>query len=94
MPTQLALLRRVEAEHLNVRQTEAEVKRLLSADAAATPAAPQHLSPALADIQRQLTSNYGTRVQVKRDARGRGSFAIHFGSDEEFNRILDQLRGE
>ena len=35
-----------------------------------------------------------TRVQVRRDARGRGSFAIHFGSDEEFNRILDQLRGE
>ena len=92
-PTQLSLLRRIEAEGLSVRQTEAEVKRLLSPDAKAAPPASTPLSPILSDIQRQLTSSYGTRVQVKRDARGRGTFAIHFGNDEEFNRILEQLHG-
>ena len=94
VPTQLALLRRVEAEHLSVRQTEAEVKRLLSADAGAAATRAPSLSPVLTDIQRQLTSSYGTRVQVKRDARGRGTFAIHFATDDEFNRILEQLHGD
>ena len=89
---QLQLLRRIERDGLSVRQTEAEVKRMLSPAAASR--SPAALSPVLSDIQRQLTSNYGTRVRLKRDAHGRGHFAIHFASDEEFNRILEQLRGE
>ena len=93
VPLQLQLLRKVEREGLSVRHTEAEVKRLLSPPApAAAPA--EALSPVLSDVQRQLAADFGTRVQLKRDPRGRGHFAIHFGSDEEFNRLLAQLRGE
>lgn len=94
IPAQLALLRRIESEGLSVRQAEAEVKRLLSAEPVTAPTSVASLSPVLSDIQRRLASSYGTRVQVKRDARGRGTFAIHFGSDEEFNRILGQLHGD
>ena len=93
-PTQLALLRRIELEGLSVRQTEAEVKRLLSPDASAETGKKPGLSPVLNDIQRQLASAYGTRVRLKRDGRGRGSFTIHFAGDDEFNRVLEQLRGE
>ena len=93
VPLQLQLLRKIEREGLSVRQAEAEVKRLLSPTAAEGTTAAA-LTPVLSDIQRQLAADYGTRVQLKRDGRGRGHFAIHFASDEEFNRLLAQLRGE
>ena len=94
VPLQLRLLGRIQREGLSVRQAEAEVKRLTSAAPASDARAAPGLTPVLADIQRQLASDYGTRVRLKRDAKGSGHFAIHFATDEEFNRILDQLRGE
>ena len=92
---QLALLRQVEREGLSVRQIEAEVKRLTvpTADGTAT-IQRNSLSPVLASIQQELASNYGAKVSLKRQANGKGQFVIHFTDDAEFNRILDQLRGE
>ena len=94
---QLALLRAVEREGLSVRQIEARVKGYGEAKAArdggaGSPAGA--LSPVLRDIQRELSAAYGSKVSLKRQANGRGQVVIHYGSDAEFNRILEQLRGE
>ncbi len=91
---QLALLRSIEREGLSVRQTEAEVKRLSEPSGKTSDAAKPALTPVLSDLQRELSSGFGTRVRLKRDAKGRGTIAIHFGSDDEFNRLVEQLRGE
>ncbi len=91
---QLALLRSIEREGLSVRQTEAEVKRLTAPSGKTPQASSNHLTPVLSDLQRELSSDFGTRVKLKRDAKGRGQIAIHFGSDEEFNRLVEMLRGE
>ena len=93
---QLALLREIEQQGLSVRQTEARVKGLTEPRAAATKeiAAPTKLSPVLADIQRELSANFGARVAIKRDANGRGQIVLHYAGDDDFNRLLDQLRGE
>ena len=89
---QLALLRSIERDGLSVRQTEAEVKRLVAPASTVAPRTTSTLTPVLSDIQRELSSGYGTKVQLKRDDRGRGQIAIHFRSDDEFNRIIEQLR--
>ena len=91
---QLALLRTITREGLSVRQVEAQVKRLTEPKPESDAATAPRLSPVLSDLQRELSSGFGTRVRLKRDPRGRGTVTIHFGDDTEFNRILDQLRGE
>ncbi len=92
---QLAILRNIEREGLNVRQTEAQVKRLTQPAAArATSGATSGLSPVLESIKRELAANYGSKVSLKRQANGKGQIVLHFGSDDEFNRLLNQLRGE
>jgi len=93
---QLTILRQVEREGWNVRQTEEQVKRITQPKATKTtePTGPTGLSPVLADIQRQLAAHYGSKVSLKRQANGKGEFVIQFGSDDEFNRILEKLRGE
>ncbi len=91
---QLALLRSIEREALSVRQTEAEVKRLTTPSGKTADAPVAYLSPVLSDLQRTLSSDFGTRVKLKRDAKGRGTIAIHFASDEEFNRVVEMLRQE
>lgn len=42
-------------------------------------------------IQNDLSSVFGTTVKIKRDQSGKGKFSIPFGSDKEFNAILDVL---
>ena len=92
---QVALLRTIEREGLSVRQTEVQVKRVTHPEANTKQIAQgASLSPVLADIQRELSTNYGSRVQLKREPSGKGQIVLHFKSDDEFNRLLDQLRGE
>ena len=94
---QLALLREIEREGLSVRQTEARVKSLTepkSPRGTKEIAAPTQLSPVLADIQRELSASYGARVAIKRNATGRGQIVLYYAGDDDFNRLLDQLRGE
>jgi len=92
---QVALLRTIEREGLSVRQVEAQVKRVTQPAAkAGSTQNREALSPVLASIQQELSANYGSKVQLRREANGRGRIVLHFASDEEFNRLLDQLRGE
>jgi ParB family chromosome partitioning protein len=93
---QLAILRQVERDGWNVRQTEEQVKRITQPKASSQEKqrGEAGLSPVLSDIQRQLAAHYGSKVSLKRQANGKGEFVIHFGSDNEFNRILEKLRGE
>lgn len=95
---QVDLLHQIEEQGLSVRQTEERVKNILSPKQEADNQTNDHQIPSritavLTDIQKELTGTYGAKVKLKRSDSGKGQFIINFKNDDEFNRILDQLRG-
>ena len=87
-----AVWEQVVARQLSVRQTERLAREAMQPQAAepvaAEPEAVQHERAALEQaVQRVL----GTKVSLRRSARGTGSLTIHFYSDEELEGVLDRL---
>lgn len=90
--------RRVIAEHLSVRQTEA-----LVATGIPTPARPRvrrdpaHSSgpkaPHLLELEQHLHQRFGTAVQIRARTPDRGQFIIDYNSQEEFDRVSSLIRG-
>lgn len=80
---------------LNVRQTEALVRRWRKAkQAAAAPAPPSRVDPQTEALEESLRRSLGTKVTLKRTTRGSGSMTIHFYSDEELEGLLERLAPE
>lgn len=91
---QLTVLSMVIDKGLNVRQTEALVRTWSGKDRLAGAASPLR-DPDEARIEDKLRSALGTRVALRRGARGQGgSLTIQFFSDEQLQGIYDRLVGE
>jgi ParB family chromosome partitioning protein len=89
--SQSAALRAVLQSELNVRQTEALVRRL--SGERRKEAKPRKRSAEEIALEDQLRESLGTRVTLRRGSKG-GSLIIHFYSDEELNTLVDKLLGE
>ena len=83
-----AALQTVLKRDLNVRQTEELVRRL--SGQRRTGAKPSRRSAEETALEDQLRQSLGTRVLLRRGARG-GSIILHFYSDEELNALVDRL---
>jgi ParB family chromosome partitioning protein len=81
-PERLAL--KVVVDGLNVRQTEALVRRSL-----APPRGPA-ADPDLALLERDLSERLGLRVAIRRSGRG-GSVTLRFSRPEQLDRLLRHL---
>ena len=88
---QLDALARVQGERLSVRETERLVQRMTRAPSKRRTAMPD---PALEAVAEALRRELGTKVALRRGARGRGTLTIHFAGDEELNGVLDRLLPE
>lgn len=88
---QLAALEEVLTKGLSVRSTESLVKQLNQPTKSSQVVRSAQLSPAYQEIVDHLSRTLGTRVQMKRSKGGSGALTIPFSSDEDLNRILDQL---
>ena len=88
---QSAALLTILAHELNVRQTEALVRRL-SGERPAPKEKPTP-PPEVADLERRLEDTLGTRVSLNRHSQGRGTVVIHFYSDEELDALIERLLG-
>lgn len=88
--SQAAALQTILTKDLNVRQAEALVKKL-QGKRKTKKSSRRSLSPELLDIQEQLQSNLGTKVNLKQGKSGKGTITIHFYSDEELNSLLDRF---
>ena len=44
------------------------------------------------EIRDDLSEQFGTKVDIKRDTKGKGQFVIKFKNDRDFNRILEILQ--
>ena len=90
----LEVFSQVVAGHLNVRQTERIVREATRAvEPAPVPIAPASdaATHARAALEQSVQRALGTKVSLKRNAKGAGSLTIHFYSDEEFEGVLDRL---
>ncbi|MGE0375502.1 MAG: ParB/RepB/Spo0J family partition protein [Planctomycetaceae bacterium] len=97
-PGQIELCGRIQAESLNVRQTEAAVRTLTSAEPATVPlpqkppAAKPQPSNHVLSLQEHLRSLLGVDVEIKLKSEDRGQIVIPFASKDEFENVLRRLR--
>ena len=73
---------------LNVRQTEALVKKLTGERPPAQPKSEP--TPEVKELESRLRSFFGTKVNLNNGKKG-GSLVIYYYSDEELNTILDKI---
>lgn len=91
---QLKVMNTVIQRNLNVRQTEALVRQMLSpAGETAKPKRPP-LTPHDKDMVRRFESRLGTRVELNRTDEEAGKITIHFYSQEELQAIFSAILGE
>ncbi|MXW52231.1 MAG: ParB/RepB/Spo0J family partition protein [Gammaproteobacteria bacterium] len=92
LPTaeQIAAAQQTVRERLNVRQTEALVRRLLAPDAPpkkqSAPKDPDTLA-----LERRVTERLGAPVTIAHDTKGAGRMTIRYASLDELDGILGHL---
>ena len=91
---QLAIFKKVVAEELSVRKVEELVRN--QQNASKKPDPQQKLlfnkyEEELKGVETKLSSQFGTKIQVKANNDGKGEIKIPFVSVDELNRILDLL---
>lgn len=76
---------------LNVRQTEALVKKLTGERPPSIPK--PAFPPEILELENQLRHFFGTKVNLNKGKKG-GSLVIYYYSDEELNAIIDRILSE
>ncbi|RME75405.1 MAG: ParB/RepB/Spo0J family partition protein, partial [Chloroflexi bacterium] len=93
-PAQQSALETILARGLNVRQTEALVRQMLS-EKDRPPKPPR---PALTPLDKQLVHRFearlGTKVELNRTGEESGKITIHFYSQEELQAIFNAILGD
>lgn len=96
---QIEMCGRVQAESMNVRQTEAAVRAqqngqpdVLPMQPDSQPEAKPQPSNHVLSIQEHLRELLGVKVEIKLKASDRGQIMIPFGSNDEFEEVLRRLR--
>jgi ParB family chromosome partitioning protein len=96
---QVEFCTRILAEGLSVRAVEGLVQdRIVQEDGPALEAADtatakkrRTRSGQVSSLEQELRLALGTRVEIRQASRGRGRIVIHFGSEEEFDRLRSVL---
>lgn len=93
---------RIEQEQLSVRRTEEAVRAVLSGKNESNPAADNTESsarstrreptPHVLSLQDNLRQQLAARVEIRLKKEDAGQIVIHFGSNDDFDRIVGQLR--
>jgi ParB family chromosome partitioning protein len=87
-------------ERWSVRATESYVSNLLKAEedaetgkkvVNATRQKRRQISPQIEAMQQEMRMVFGTKVEIKSSARGRGKITIHFTDADEFERLREIL---
>lgn len=98
---QCELARQIEQEQLSVRRTEDIVREMLKAGTLSLPteaeqsdAPTEKPSPSnhVLSLQEKLRDLLGARIDIRQKKNHSGQIVIHFGSNDDFERIVGQLR--
>ena len=97
---QVRTAKRIMEDRLSVRATEGLVSEMLKSEedvetgrkiANATRQKRRQISPQVEAMQQEMRMLFGTKVEIKSSARGRGKITIHFTDPDEFDRLRDIL---
>jgi len=83
---QLKLLKVITEEGVSVRELEKKVKIINN------PGRKTQLPIKYKEISENLSEDFKTKVEIKRNTRGAGSIVFKFASDQEMNQILTLLK--
>lgn len=96
--SQIAAMNQIIALKLNVRQAEELAARLKAAervdkttDAALAAPAPTRRPADIADLETQFRDALTVKVDLKYNAKGKGTLVLHFNNQEELERLYNQL---
>ncbi|MCA9267720.1 MAG: ParB/RepB/Spo0J family partition protein [Planctomycetales bacterium] len=101
---QIEFADKIQTEGLSVRAIEQLVRETIDAedreplsvvgeDGVSRPVEAPPKNAHLADLEQQLKTALGTKVEVRQSGKKKGKIVIHFGSPEEFERIRAHLTG-
>lgn len=88
---QLYIYKEIKDKGLSVRQTEELVRNLYKQSGAVKKTSKSSLAPAYQKIEDNLASYFSTRVKLKHSRNGNGQIIIDYYSQEELNKILEQM---
>ncbi len=88
---QSSAARLVVSRGMSVRQAEALVRKLISQRDKPS-VAPKTLDPNIRQLQDELASKLGTRVQIQHGAKGKGKLVLSYNSLDELDGILDHIK--
>ncbi|MGV4439372.1 ParB/RepB/Spo0J family partition protein [Ornithobacterium rhinotracheale] len=89
---QLKVYEKIIAKALSVRQTEQLVKSLKNNDSAEAPKEKSTLPNDFKKTQNDWSQKWGTKVEIKRNNKGKGKIILNFSSDADFQRLKDLLQ--
>jgi ParB family chromosome partitioning protein len=90
--TQVEAMNQIIAMRLNVRQTEALAERLKAAEnnTVATQSATSKRAPDIEELEARFRNALTVKVDLKQNARGKGTLALHFNNKDELERLYLQ----
>jgi len=88
---QLSLYRQVIEQDLSVRAVEELISRYQGGKTAKKGKEDTRLPEHMRNIQDQFSAFFGARVQLKRDAQGKGQLVVKFSNDSDLNRLIDLI---
>lgn len=94
--TQLQLFNEIKEHGYSVRKVEELVKaiangEILEGKSPKAPTGNTRLSEEYLVLQKHLCGFFGTKVQLSRNAKGKGKITIPFGNEEDLERIMEIL---
>ncbi|MBD3638540.1 MAG: ParB/RepB/Spo0J family partition protein [Crocinitomicaceae bacterium] len=93
--TQINMFKKIIADGLSVRDTEALVKGRKTGEPITTPVKkPSYdFDSSAVDFSNRLSEKLGTTVQLTANNKGKGKLVINFDSEEELNEIIEKIDG-
>ena len=91
---QLQVYERILKDKLSVRETEALVRRIQEDSTTPKKSTPKKVDENKQKALKQISSYFGTKVELKLNKKGNGKIIVPFSSDEDFQRIQKLLQGD
>jgi len=91
---QLQVYERILKDKLSVRETEALVRRIQEDSTTPKKSTPKKVDEKKQKVLKQISSYFGTKVELKLNKKGDGKIIVPFSSDEDFQRIQKLLQGD
>lgn len=94
---QIAAMGKIITERLNVRQAEELAARIKATERAtttiqhATPLPPSQRSADLDELETQFRNALTVKVDLKCNAKGKGTLVLHFNNQDELERLFNKL---